>query len=223
MIHAVIFDLFETLVTELNVPVRRAGSLASELGVDAAAYKREWRSRRPEIVLGHYSFRDALIQITSSLGGIADEAVFEGLRAERVAQKATVLGRVEPEVLTTLSELRRRGMKLGLITNSFAEDVQEWERSPLRSFFDAAVFSCAAGLLKPNPAIYAAACKEVKVIPQEALFVGDGGDDELAGARSAGLATARALWFASKWPNTMIGPGESGLWRIGQVLDVLGA
>ncbi len=223
MIHAVIFDLFETLVTELNVPVRRAGSLASELGLDATAYKREWRSRRPQIVLGRYSFRDALIQITSTLGGIADDAVFEGLRAERVAQKATVLGRVEPEVLTTLSELRRRGMKLGLITNSFAEDVQEWERSPLRSLFDATVFSCAAGLLKPDPAIYVAACKELEVIPQEALFVGDDGDDELAGARSAGLVTARALWFASQWPNTTIGPAESGLWRIGQVLDVLGA
>ena len=35
MIHAVVFDLFETLVTELDSPVRRAGSLASELGVDA--------------------------------------------------------------------------------------------------------------------------------------------------------------------------------------------
>src|SRR5437016_1017280 len=147
MIHAVIFDLFETLVTELNLPLRRAGSLASELGLDATAYKREWRSRRPEIVLGRCSFQDALIQITSTLGGNVDGAVLEGLRAERVAQKAAVLGRVEPEVLTTLSELSRKGLKLGLITNSFAEDVQEWERSPLSSFFDAAVFSCVTGLL----------------------------------------------------------------------------
>ena len=220
MIHAVVFDLFETLVTELDIPVRRAGSLASELGVDATAYKREWRSRRPEIVLGHCTFQDVLTQICSKLGGVIDDTIVNRLGAERISQKAAVLSRVEPEILRALSELRRRGLKLGLITNSFPEDVQGWEQSPLRSFFDAAVFSCSAGLVKPNPAIYFAVCKELAVLPQDALFLGDGGDDELAGARSAGLATARALWFASRWPNTTIRPGEPGIWRIGQILDV---
>ena len=217
---AVIFDLFETLVTELNVPVRRAGSLASKLGVDAMAYKRAWRVRRPDIVLGRCTFRDVLRQIASELGGVADEAVLDELRAERIAHKAAVLSSVEPEILTTLSELRRRGLKLGLITNSFAEDVRGWDQSPLRASFDATVFSCVAGLVKPDPTIYLAACRTLAVEPQHALFVGDGGDDELSGARRAGLATARALWFASQWPNTTIGPDDPGLRCIGEVLDV---
>jgi len=219
--RAVIFDLFETLVTELNLPVRRAGSLASDLGLDAMAYKREWRLRRPEIVLGRCTFRDALRQIISELGGVADDGVLDELRAERIAQKAAVLTRVEPEILATLSELRRRGLKLGLVTNAFAEDVRGWEQSPLHACFDASVFSCIAGLVKPNPAIYLAACKELGVTPQQALFVGDGGDGELSGARSAGLATARALWFASRWPNTTIGPDDPGLRRIGEVFEAV--
>ena len=33
MIQSVLFDLFETLVTERNASVRRASSLAAELGV----------------------------------------------------------------------------------------------------------------------------------------------------------------------------------------------
>lgn len=216
--QAVVFDLFETLVTELNVPVRRAGALASQLGVDAIAYKREWRLRRQEIVLGRCSFRDVLRQIASELGGVADEAVLDDLRAERIAQKAAVLGSVEPEIPATLSELRRRGLKLGLVTNAFAEDVQGWDQSPLRACVDATVFSCAVGLAKPDPAIYLAACQTLGVTPQHALFVGDGGDDELSGAKRAGLATTRALWLASQWPNTTIGPADPGLRRIGEVV-----
>lgn len=220
MIRAVIFDLFETLVSELDFSVRRAGSLASQLGVDETAYKREWKLRRPEIVLGRCSFQDALAEIGSKLGGVIDAAILERLRAERLEQKATVLGKVQPEVLAAVSELRRSGLKLALVTNSFPEDVESWKRSPLHSFFDVAVFSCAARLVKPDPAIYLAACTALEVMPQHALFVGDGADDELNGARAAGLTAVRALWFASKLPNTTIRPGETGLWRISQVLDV---
>ena len=220
-VRAVVFDLFETLVTELDTPVRRAGSLAAELGVDATAYKREWRSRRPELVLGRGTFRDALIQIGSNVGGVIDDALLGRLAAERISQKAAVLTNVEPEVVTVLAELRERGLKLGLVTNAFAEDVRGWEHSPLRSFFDATLFSCSAGLAKPDPAIYLAVCNALEVEPQHALYVGDGGDDELAGARAAGLATARALWFTARWPHTTIGSDEPGLWSIGQVVDAV--
>ena len=216
--RAVLLDLYETLVSELSVPVRRASSLATQLGVDEAAYKRQWKSRRPEILLGHYTFQEALAQIRDKLGSRVDHAVLEQLRAERVAQKTAVLATVEPEVLTALAELRRRRVKLALVTNCLPEDVEGWERSPLHSFFDVTVFSHVAGVMKPDPAIYIATCRELDVSPQHALFVGDG-TDEVAGARAAGLEAVRALWFASKWPNTTIRADEIGLWRVAEVLD----
>lgn len=216
--HAVLFDLYETLVSELGVPVRRASSLATQLGVDEAAYKREWKSRRPEILLGHYTFQEALAQIRDKLGSRVDHAVLEQLRAERVAQKTAVLAKVEPDVLAAIAELRRRGVKLALVTNCLPEDVEGWERSPLHSFFNVTVFSHVAGVMKPDPAIYIATCRELDVTPQHALFVGDG-TDEVAGAPAAGLEAVRALWFASKWPNTTIRTDEIGLWRVAEVLD----
>ena len=217
--HAVLFDLYETLVSELSVPVRRASSLATQLGVDDAAYKREWKSRRPEILLGHCTFQEALAQIRDKLGSRVDHAVLEQLRAERVAEKTAVLAKVEPEVFAAIAELRRRGVKLALVTNCLPEDVEGWERSPLHSFFSVTAFSHVAGVMKPDPAIYIATCRELDVTPQHALFVGDG-TDEVAGARAAGLEAVRALWFASKWPNTTIRADEIGLWRVGEVLDL---
>jgi putative hydrolase of the HAD superfamily len=213
-----VFDLYETLVTDLDRPLRRASSLATQLGVDESAYKREWKSWRPKIVLGRCMFHDALAQIAATLGGVVDQRLLEGLRAERVDQKTAVLKTVEPDMLAAVGELRRRGLKLGIITNAFAEDVAGWEWSPLRPFFDVVVVSCAVGLAKPDPEIYLHACRALGALPQCTLFVGDG-VDEVAGARAAGLAASRALWFASRWPQTTVKHEELGLWRISQVVD----
>ena len=51
------------------------------------------------------------------------------------------------------------------------------------------------GAAKPEPEIYLEATSRLGVSPAEALFVGDGGDDELPGAERAGLRSAHAAWF----------------------------
>jgi putative hydrolase of the HAD superfamily len=40
---------------------------------------------------------------------------------------------------------------------------------------------------KPDPRIYRLACEELGVEPEEAMFVGDGANDELAGAERVGM------------------------------------
>lgn len=155
-----------------------------------------------------------------TLGGSPDQNLLLCLRSRRVNQKVVVLRGVEPEVLGALEALRARGLKLAVVTNSFAEDVAGWESSPLRRLFDVALFSCVAGLAKPDPEIYLLACRELQVRPDRALFIGDGEDDELDGARSAGLRAGRALWFLSRWPNATLAPGEcAGLWRAADVVQ----
>jgi len=218
MIQGVLFDLFETLVTESSASMRRASSLAAELGVNEDAYRQDWRSRRSDIVLGRCSFRDTLAQIVRTLGGTPDDELLDHLRSERVSQKAAVLRAIEPDVLAAIDALRARGIKLAVVTNSFAEDVAGWDSSPLRSCFDVTVFSCAAGLAKPDPEIYLLACRELHLPPGRALFVGDGGDDELAGARAAGLDTCRALWFLSRWPHATLARDDPGLWHAADVV-----
>ena len=50
-----------------------------------------------------------------------------------------------------------------------------------------AVFSFVTGHRKPDPATYEACCAALDVAPQECLYVGDGGSDELAGAARVGM------------------------------------
>jgi HAD superfamily hydrolase (TIGR01509 family) len=218
MIQGVLFDLFETLVTESDALVRRASSLAPQLAVNEDAFRRHWRSRRPDVVLGRSTFRDTLAQIARALGGTPDEKLLDDLRSERMSQKAAVVRDVEADVLAAVEALRGRGLRLALVTNSFAEDVAGWDSSPLPPFFDVALFSCAVGLAKPDPRIYLLACRNLDIAPAHTLFIGDGADDELAGARRAGLQACQALWFLARRRPPAFAPDDRGLWRPSDVV-----
>src|SRR5262249_54094519 len=87
----------------------------------------------------------------------------------------------------TLAAFRARGMKLGLITVC-SEDVPAiWPETELAGLFDAETFSSTCGLIKPDPEIYLTTLDALGVEPRDALFVGDGANDELGGARRVGM------------------------------------
>ncbi len=103
----------------------------------------------------------------------------------------------------TLRELRARGHLVGLITVC-SEDVEMlWPESAFAGLFDAEVFSSRIGLSKPDPRIYLACCEALGVEPQEAVFVGDGANDELDGARRVGMDAI-----------LIHRPGEQPLWGL---------
>ena len=69
-----------------------------------------------------------------------------------------------------------------------SEDVpQLWAETPFHGLFDSEVFSASVGLRKPDPRIYRLALDELGVEPGEAMFVGDGANDELGGAERVGM------------------------------------
>jgi putative hydrolase of the HAD superfamily len=53
--------------------------------------------------------------------------------------------------------------------------------------FDTVLFSCEVKLKKPDRRIYELCAQRLGVEPDECLYVGNGGSDELAGARRAGM------------------------------------
>jgi putative hydrolase of the HAD superfamily len=194
-VNAVLFDLFETLVTEAHVQPTRAGSLGAALGLDADAFRAEWKIRRPRVVLGQVSFAEALSEICRRLTGRVDAAAVQRVCDQRVGEKATVLGRINDEVAALVTDLSDRGVALGVVSNCFEEDVRAWQACTLAPRFGCAIFSFAEGVAKPEPGIYWRALQRLGVGAAETLFVGDGADDELTGAAEVGLRAFRATWF----------------------------
>lgn len=219
MIKAVLFDLFETLITESPVQPTRASSLGDALGLQEEAFRVEWKARRPRIVLGQLSFADALTEISKTLIGRVDTAAVQRIHQQRIREKAAAYARIDEEVMALISDLRRAGVGLAVISNCFSEDVLAWSTCPLSHEFQCTAFSFAEGVAKPAPEIYLRAVSRLGVEPATAVFIGDGGDDELAGAVHAGLRAYRAVWFVRNWPRFQ-SSGAGGL-ELANCQDVL--
>ncbi len=222
MVRAILFDLFETLITESGALPTRASSLGPGLGCERQAFRVEWRAVRPHVKVGRLSFRQALSGIAKKLGGHADGAAVQRLSDVRTQEKAELFTHIEPQVLTMVEGLRHRDVKLGVISNCFAEDVVGWPQCALAGHFNCAVFSFDVGLAKPDPAIFLEASRRLAVDKRDTWFIGDGTDDELSGAHAVGLRTFRALWFRRRWPNFQEEPRRvTDLEDLEQVLNLV--
>ena len=224
MVRAVLFDLFETLITESSAQPTRASVLGDALGLQREAFRVEWKARRPRVVLGQLSFGEALTEISRTLAGAVDTAAIQRLCEQRIQEKAVAFAQVDKEVAALIAELRGQGIRLAIVSNCFAEDVHAWSTWPLAREFQCSVLSYAAGVAKPDPQIYLRATSQLGVDPAATVFIGDGGDNELAGAEQAGLRAFRAGWFLRRWPAARRSDrGDSGLESGQDVLKVVAA
>jgi putative hydrolase of the HAD superfamily len=108
------------------------------------------------------------------------------LRKERFKKS---LLEVDLNIIEVILSLKKSGKKICLISNVDIIDVMHWDESPLYSLFDETIFSYEVGYVKPQFEIYDIALKRMNAKPEECVFVGDGGSDELIGARDAGIKT----------------------------------
>jgi putative hydrolase of the HAD superfamily len=183
-VRAVVFDLWNTLAVwpdELSQDFRRRWSRRigrSLEEIDAAWYGSgayELRESGPIAV--------ALRSVCSALDADADIDELVRWRVE-LARQAVV---PDQAVVDTLSELRERGLRIGLISNCTEDVALVWADSAFAAVIDVAILSATAGCMKPDRRIYERACEELGVEPRECLFVGDGANDELRGAGEVGM------------------------------------
>lgn len=113
----------------------------------------------------------------------------------RLEQFRTAFADIHPHVLQTIKELREQGKVLGLISNADQIEVSSWSETEASTYFDSAVFSCNVGYIKPEKQIYLHSLAQLGLSPSQCLFVGDGGNDELVGAKNTGIDTAITLEF----------------------------
>ena len=101
---------------------------------------------------------------------------------------------IDEDILSMLGSLKEMGYKLCIISDAAYVDIKGYENSLLANYFDDVVFSCEHGVVKPNKEIYEIALAKMGN-PIESFFVGDGGHDELVGAKAVGMKTIKVEWF----------------------------
>jgi putative hydrolase of the HAD superfamily len=183
-VRAVVFDLWDTIVDFVPGESERLNRrIAERLGVPFERYQDVWFTEEAMRARNVGPLGPCFSSACAALGVEADVDELVGWRLE-VTRRALV-GR--DGLVDTLTELRRRGLLVGLISNCTEDVADVWPETEFARYFDAAVFSATAGLAKPQPEIYRRVLSELGVEAEECLFVGDGANDELRGARDVGM------------------------------------
>lgn len=137
-----------------------------------------------------------------------------------VTEELCALGRArllpDASVVGALQSMRGRKLQLGVLSDASAEIAAAWPTSPLAALVDAAVFSCMTGSVKPDSRLYGQICHELEVVPNQTLYVGDGGGDELRGAVASGMT---AVGVRRRGPGDALAFGDTD-WS-GAMLDTV--
>lgn len=187
--RVVLFDLFGTLVPQF--PRRAHSAILDEcsrrVGLDPNIFKAAWAESYDARTRGDLGRFIDQLQSIATLSGVS--VGHDALRATRRAYEEFVIGALTPfpEALRSIKRLRTNGLRLALVSNANPDVAAAWSDSRLARSLDVAIFSCDVGTVKPEPGIYAAALDALGEQPAKAVFVGDGSDDELAGAERFGI------------------------------------
>jgi putative hydrolase of the HAD superfamily len=85
------------------------------------------------------------------------------------------------------------GHRLGILSNgSAAQQRAKLRRTGIEHLFSVVLISEQAGVAKPNPGIFLAACRQAQCSPHEAIHIGDHFELDATPSRAVGM---RAVWL----------------------------
>lgn len=192
---AVIFDLFHTLVSLKNIDTRHCEAW-DFLGVTEAQWRHALFSDAEDRLRGRIKNpNDVIRDIVRKIDPTITREKTERASRLRLRQFEIALASIEPHIMETIVELKGQGKALGLISNADRIEAHGWSWTRISNHFDSAVFSCHTGYVKPEKEIYLYSLEQLNLKPHQCLFIGDGGNNELQGAKAVGMDTAITLQF----------------------------
>ena len=194
MIKAVIFDMFETLITLFEGRTYFSENIAEDVGVPLQDFRTEWHKTEHDRSLGKITFEEGVANTLKKFGVYSKEKV-DLVMKNRLAALGDTFSAIPEASIQLLQTLHQKGILIGLITNTFSDERGFIRACPLFPFFDAAVISYEQGMCKPDPAVYKKMMSTLNVAPEECLYVGDGGSRELFAARDIGMHAVQCTWF----------------------------
>jgi HAD superfamily hydrolase (TIGR01509 family) len=193
---AILFDLDDTLWPIAPVILQAEETVFAWLREHAPGVAERFtidslRHARLELLAQHPEYRLDLGKLRrAGLLAAFQEAGEDAAKVEHaMALFFTARNAVVPydDVLPGLLRLKGRAL-IGSVSNGNAD----LETIGLAHYFSVSIAAHQFGSAKPDPAIFLAACRELGVAPQDAVYVGDDVLLDVQGAQRAGL---RAVWM----------------------------
>lgn len=193
-LKAVLFDLGLTLIRTASFPEIYRQILARfgvTVSFDDIARAQEATESEADISTYDENHREEFwtnynVSLLKKLG-ITDNVVFLAKQIDELwweCSHVQVFSDVEP----TLSQLKARGLKLGLVSNGFKKDLAHiLGELGLEKWFDVVVCIESCNCAKPHKEIFLYALDKLGVEPHEAVFVGDSVEQDYEGAFNVGI------------------------------------
>ena len=186
---AVVFDLFGTLVHNFSYQAYNdsLSQMASALLLSSDDFRQVWFATSKERNSGiAQSCEGDIRNVCRALGMLPEDSQVQ-LAVQRRLDYIRSVMTPQPDAIEVLVRLKEEGFGIGLLSNCTHEIPTVWSETPFAPLIDVAIFSCSVGMMKPNPRIYELTAERLEVRPEECLFIGDGGSQELSGALSVGM------------------------------------
>jgi putative hydrolase of the HAD superfamily len=201
MIKAVFFDLYHTLVRYDPPQEEIQAKVLNDFGIEV----------KPEALLRPIAIADEFIfqehsRLSISKRSDQEKKTLWGQYQAMVLKEAGIepskeliggiLGKMQQikfnmalfdDVLPALTELRDKGLIIGLISNVDNDISPLLHKLGLTPLLQVVITSLDSGYSKPQPEIFKAAVKKANVKVQEAMYVGDQYQIDVIGASRAGM------------------------------------
>ncbi len=198
--RVVIFDVFETLVTEYHPNWQESEAMWTRLGLKRSAFWAAWHRGYYALMRGQITGPQLLQTVLHTCQLPVNTSRIPDIWQAHLAMKVACFQQIQPSILHLLERLSTQGLRLAVLSNAAPGEVDAWSDSPRAPYFEIAHFSCDTGWAKPELVSYVTCCQALGIEPHEAMFVGDGGSGELTGAVACGLHPVWATWFLHHWP-----------------------
>ena len=126
------------------------------------------------------------------------------------------------DLISLLTNLRKNGFKLGIISNgTLVEQIEVLARLGIVSYFDDIIISEEVGVEKPDPQIFKIASNRLGIEPKNFLFVGDDWEADVIGSLSAGLQVVLSVQYRKNNLNKIQNSELTMISNIENVLQLL--
>jgi len=212
-VKAVIFDLNNTLVKSGDPE----GRIIKEFGLALPYWKVEsvFCGRTRSSSNGEFSK-----EVAGKLGIPLTEKNLAKL--EGIVEAELKIVRPFADAIPTLKALKAKGLKLGLVSNSWAPAIEKIRKeSRLLDLFDAISFSHKTGKFKPNPASFKNCTRALGIKPFEAVMVGDSVRNDVGGAARVKMRGILLNRSPARVENLGSVPQVFGLKAVGKAIEVV--
>ncbi|MFH1544836.1 MAG: TIGR02253 family HAD-type hydrolase [archaeon] len=196
MIKAVLFDLDNTLIDFMTMK-RKSCEAAINAMIDSGLKLKKEKAIEIlfDLFKSHGIEDQTIFQkfLKKTVGGIDYKILAKGIAAYRRKQVGYLMP--YPDVESTLKELRKKGLKLGIVSD--APKLKAWLRlaeMDLTDYFDLVIALDDTGKRKPHLLPFDTAIKRLGLKAEEIMFVGDNPKRDIFGAKKAGMKTCLAKY-----------------------------